>query len=416
MKLKIQPIRCTAAALALSWLLLPAGVAAVKAGPGEGIKVNNLTLSPFVTGAYNHEDNPLKNPDSSNPESDYYLEATAGINANNKTDALEVDLRLWGRTKEYDQFTERDADEWGGRFGVIAGSRDRLATTLNARYADIDDFQQSPYLEDLRDLKRQGLALAPDRSDASARELFEGGVLLGRDLTDKSELDVGVKYTDVAYDASELLDFDTTRIDAEVAHQATAKSSAFITGEFTDQNSDGFEAGAESYAARIGLKSRATDKIKYRAAYGFKDYERSGADEKSQTKHSFEARADWQASTKITVFLNAENDIIPASDVANNAREIYRGSLGATYFVLPTLNLSLLGTIGRTDYTDPVTIRSGTIDKYIDSYGAQLLVRYSPPVQFVSVFGSLRYDENTSNDPGAEYDNLRATIGLTLRY
>jgi hypothetical protein len=396
-----------------SWALTPASI---KAGPGDGIQLNHLTLSPFVSAAYNDESNPFKRPDRQNPESDSFTELTYGLNANNKTDALEIDARFWGRSKHYDTATERDADEYGMRAGVIAGSREGIAAALNVRYADIDDFQRAPYFQDLNDLKRQGLALAPDRSDASARELFDTGLLLGRDMTDKSELDLGFQYIDVAYDSSELLDYDVSKLSLEVAHQATAKSSVFLTGEYSDQNSDGFEAGAESYTLRAGLKSRATEKVRYRGSYGFKDYERTGARETSQTEHSFELRADWIASTKIIVFVNAESDIIPAADESNNAREIVRGSIGATYKMLPTVNLSLLGTAGRTDYTDPVNTAAGAIDKYIDSLGGQLLISYAPRAKFMNVFASLRYDENTSNDPNAEYDNLRATIGLNLRY
>lgn len=382
----------------------------------DGINIGNLKLTPSLRGSYVYDSNVQRDPETRDHLSDTYFTTTLGLVARNSTDALQVEARGWGRLRRYDTFTDKDMEEYGFLLGASAGSRDILTTRLNLRWADLNDFSQEPFFQDIRDAQRISIEMAPDRSEASSRQISAVGLAIGRDLTEEIEFDAGVQYSEVNYDEDLLLDYKTYRAAVELARALTDKSAVLAVGSAGRQESDGFDATAETRAMRLGLKTRATQKVTFKGSAGLREFKLEGLNERRNQRFDYELQADWRASTKVIAFVNAETVIVPASDERRNARQTRRASGGMTYYALPFLNFTLMGSFGRVDYVDPVQVRGEMIDKYVDTVGGQLIARFQPRIKWLSLSLSARYDSNSSNDPNAEYDLWRFSASGTLRY
>ena len=392
-------------------------VVASYAKPGEGIKWGNLTLRPFVDISTTWDSN-VRYADS-NEKDDFFLDTVPGITFVNKTEKLSLSVRGWGQFRRYLDVTDLDSDSYGQKLGAVWGEGDRLTLTVNEKYAHYEIEQRSV---DTLNLASQNLMLTEDRTESVNRDLFDVGPVLGYDISEKLQADVGYNYSSVNYKQN-FFDWYENRGQIELRQKVTDKTSALVNGQYSEQSSDGYANDSKYYILRGGFLYEATMKVAFKGSAGYGSYDFGNKSPLGQDLDtdffSFDLAATWQVTEKILVEAMARNNIQPAAQYPENTKEISLASLGASYDITKSWILSLAGSwryddyIGKVqDLDDQYRYKNTTI------YSGRLRLDYKPRIKFFDVYAETTYENSDSNiqDDFGNYDQWRVALGLALRY
>jgi hypothetical protein len=387
-----------------------AGVAIAE--PGQGIKIDNLTISPFMDLTARYDSNVYQS--DKDAKDDYIGEGDIGVAVQNQTDMLDLGGRLWGQLRRYNDATEKDADDWGASAGILAGEKEMLAVALYGKYAKLEDFDRTPGSVDRMDLQEVALELTGDPSERAKRELFEVDAGVGKQLTDKVDADLAYSFFDVNYDESGYYNWKEHRGNLTGGYKVTDKTTALLTGVIGQQDSDGLKDKSDLGIVRLGLKQQLTDKTSVRVEGGYEHYSSGaeGADEKNI--FNYMVNGAWQATDKITLKLTGKNGIVPASLYANNTKEVTSLALGGYYRLIETVQLGLSGSFSEDKYDRDVTVGTETKEDKTKRYGGQFRVDYIPAADFYNVFASVSFTDADSTIE--DYEQWKAALGLQLRY
>lgn len=399
-----------------------ASAVSVLAKPGEGIKVGNLTLSPFVDISVTWDSNVLLT--ETERTDDYFLDIVPGIAFINKTEKLILSGRGWGQFRRYLDVSSLDSDSYGEKLGAVWGEDDRLTLAVYEKYIHLTDYEIEPRSVDTLNLTSQNLMLSEDRTERMERDLFDIGPVAEYHLSDKFQVDVGYSYSSVEYDTSNLFDWYENRGQVELRQKVTDKTSALINGQYSDQTSDGYENDSTYYIVRGGLLYEATKKTAVKASAGVESYDFGNTSPLGEDLNtdifSYDIAASWQATEKILVEAMARNGIQPAAQYVSNTKEITLASLGASYDITKSWILSLAGSWRYDDYIgkieDPDT--GALQSKHRRLYGGRLRLDYKPSAKFFDLYAETTYEDSNTNiqDDYGNYDQWRITLGLALRY
>lgn len=405
--------------VAATVLLAAAAVAVGR--PGDGIRVGNLALSPFVDVAVTYDSNVFLQGDDQ--EDDYFLDLVPGVAFINRTDRLILKGRGWGQIRRYlDYDKELDHESYGGKLGGVLGGVDNPGLIFNAKYIHLDDYEISPRSVDTLNIEAQDLMLTEDRTERTERDIFDVGGVIGRDLTDKLRADLGYSYSTVDYDTDLLFDWDESRLQLELSHDLTDKTAALLTGQYSWQDSDGFEDESIYYLGRAGIEYRATGKTTFKGGVGFESYEAGGLSPEGESLDddlvSYDVAAIWEATRKLTLQLSGRNGIQPATQYQSNTKEINLVSLGASYRFTEEFRLSLAGSFRQDDYIARIPFEDELREKQREHYGVRVRMDYWPRAKFYDLYVEASYEDVTDNleDDYENYDQLRVSAGLSLRY
>jgi hypothetical protein len=408
--------------ISFATVLFLASMPAALAKPGEGIKIGNLTLSPFADISVHWDSNVfLTDQDETD---DFFLDAVPGIAFVNKTEKLILSGRGWGQFRRYLDQTSLDTDSWGEKLGAVWGEEDRLTLAISEKYIELTDYEIEPRAVDTLNLTSQNLMLAEDRTERERRNLFDIGPVAEYHVSEKFQVDVGYSYSSVEYKTNNLFDWHENRGQLEFRQKVTDKTSVLLNGQYSEQTSDGFTNDSTYYIVRGGVLYEATKKTAFRATAGLESYDfgnttPSGEDLNTDIL-SYDFAATWQATEKILVEAMAKNGIQPAAQYLANTKEITLASVGASYDITKSWILSLAGSWRYDDYigkvTDPDT---GLLtDKNRRLYGGRLRLDYKPSVKFFDLYAETTYEDSRTNiqDDYGNYEQWRIALGLALRY
>jgi hypothetical protein len=391
------------------------------ATPGEGIHVGNLVLSPFATVSGTYDSNVLLAP-RDHEEDDFFFDIVPGLAFINRTDRLIINGRGWAQFRQYLDTTDRDSDSYGEKIGAVWGYEDKLSIALMEKFVRLTDYEITPRSVDTLNLTSQNLMLTEDRTERVKRDLFDIAPVVTYKTDGALEFDVGYDYSKVNYATDQLFDWYENRGQIELRRKVSEKTSALLTGQLSEQNSQGFSENSDYYVLRGGLLYHATAKTYLKIGAGVEDYRFGGESPTGQnlddTIFSYDIAGTWEMTEKIRFELSGRNGIQPATQYDANTKEVNLAAAGVSFDVTETIVLSLAGSFRRDDYIGKVFFNNEFRDKVRDLWGGRARVDYQPRANFLDLYLESTYEDSSDNlqDDFNNYDQWRVSLGLALRY
>lgn len=288
--------------LALALALLLVLTSAATAGLGEGITTGRLTLRPYVSASINYDSNalrttsdepvevpeeeveePVEGEEEEEPEeqvSDYYYELRGGVNFLWFGEETVLSGSAWAYARTYAEQDTEDNEGFGERLGLLGGDREKLSWSLFQSFERRSDFlltSPEPVNADA------GLELTPPNTvpgdtidleeelirTQSERDLLNFGVDVGRDLTEKIELDAGYVYSDVEYVNPSLFDYSAQQGTVSLGYKFSYKTTAFISGSYGLNDNEAFIDPVSNNRILLGLRSSSSPKLSYNIGFGY---------------------------------------------------------------------------------------------------------------------------------------------------
>ncbi len=362
------------------------------AGPGQGIRTGDFIWSPSLT-VKGVENSDVQVP-IGDDEADASIVGIVRIGfRNEKSDKIRLKGNVWGRMERYHKLLEEDHDDFGEAISLSLWTRELLLVTIDEGYWKIEELDYGT-------------------GNIEEREDIKVGISLGRDLTDKMEADLAVRFDSREYESARLYDWNEYSAVGEVAYAVTEKTAAILTGKAGIQSSDANASDGELVAVHVGFKTRQTEKITAKVGVGYlthsSDNDISGV--------SFDAAASWQATEKVSFHIDGANTVEPATQNLNNNRTVTKASIGWDWEMIDAVTLSASGIFRRNDYDRKVTVAGAPMDKEDTMLEGVLRMTFAPPPNYFEFFAEGRHVDRDSTIGENDYDFMMWTVGATVRY
>ena len=393
------------------------------AGPGEGVRLSSdTTISPMVEASYSYDSNVYL--DSEDELDDFYFDFIAAVTLLKQNNKNSLSLRAWYQLRRYDEYIEKDDDTFQENFDWVYGTRRELQITLNQRYGKVADYEfTQPDVHARNQEGKAALRLLETRTRRVERELKDLGLSVAHD-TDKLESNLGVNYTSVEFDAeTELHDWSEAQAGVNFGFRATDKSFATLVALLGQHESDNDSGDALFLKGRIGFRTIPTYKTSIDISLGLEQYDADAAqnqdlsqglsegDDLDETVFHYDLTAVWAVTEKLDFQVYGRNEILPTSAFERNTKQVNQGSVGLLFRLTETVHTTLGVSYRSDDYKRPID----DVDAFEELVGAQLRLMYQNKRKFLQLYAKIRYEEFESNIQD-EYAQLRATIGLNLKY
>ena len=236
---------------------------------------------------------------------------------------------------------------------------------------------------------------------------------VGKDLTDKLQLDAGYKYDKTDYEAPELYSWSQNLASLEAAHAMTDKSSVTLTGKIGSQESKGNTENADFREVLLGVKTRLSRKVDAKAGVGRFSHDSGSA---SISKVGYDASLVWQATDKVLLSAIANNTVEPATIYRNNYVIVSKGAASGVWAIDQTYSVTLTGMYIQNDYDQDVVVNKVATKLKDHIASGAIRFTYSAPAKFLKVFVEGKKESKDSTDKADNYDQTMATIGAMLTY
>ena len=283
--------------------------------------------------------------------------------------------------------------------------------------------------------------------------------MLGRQVTDKSGLSLGASYRLVDFDDAYLYDSDYQQYTLALTHQLTERTDGILALAYGINGADFDEVGGGSEQERrrldvdikdatfinasLGLGSRATEKLTYRALVGltaFDDFEydypearehlaqEQELDNSADTEYSFsyDMGMTWNPTERFTLSLSGNSAYESSEDVRNNSLLAYALICNASYRFFTRVLLSGGVAYRYEDYLHNVTVDEVDVFTGTDAEGQgesrqdDLVNLYAGLTfgltRYASFFVNGLYSVNNSTIDDFDYDRYRLSAGVALQY
>jgi len=383
---------------------------AIQAGPGQGIHYGPWMISPYVDESGTYDSN--INQDSANARDDYFLNSEVGVRASYSAYMIEANALGYGGYRSYADTSDKDFGSGGEIVGVKYGLRERVLVQADESFRHVSDVDTHGSETAIGGISADSVL---DAATRAKRDLSHFGASLGRDMTEKVEMDFGYRYDAARYDEAGLANLVGHNGQLEGAYQITDKSAAFATLFGGLQKNSAVDDAADYYGVRLGAKTHGTDKVSIKAGAGVEQYDRPSGTGDNVTRFNFDAQAVWVLTDKVLLRAGGRNGTLMSSILTDNASDYTVVWAGAVYRMLPTVALSLSGMYRIDDYIDPVTLPDGSSeDRQDKGKGLRARADYQTPASFMSLYAETSYEAVDSNVNN--YDETRVSIGANLKY
>jgi len=397
------------------------------AGPGEGIRLGKLTISPFINASVTYDSNVFLDED--NTKDDFFLDTMIGVSAAERVRSISLNLRGWYMIRRYLEYTEKDHDEWGESAVIGVGSSERTLLQISQRFRRTEDYERTPGSVEYVNPENQTLVLSEDRTMRVPRNLNDVGVSVSRKLSEKTTILASGAFNSNDYDSKSLLDWNEGSLLAQVSRQLTDKTSATLSGSYGIQKSDGLTNDVNFYSVDAGIQLRRSAKLHLDASVGLEQYDAPvGTGPDRPTFVTFNAAARWAATKKWTLQLSSRNGMQPASQFVNDTMKVTLFTASAERPISKSWLFSLTGayrydfynntvnTGGPTSPNDTAAVqddaKSG--EAWSRQWAGNVRLSYNPERKPYNLYGEVRYEDTES--VWFRYEQLRASVGLSARY
>ena len=271
-----------------------------------------------------------------------------------------------------------------------------------------------------------------DEFSQEDRQAFRLHGNLAKAVTEKSRVSLGANYSNVKYDDEFAYDTKYTTFSLGVSHQLTEKTDGIVSLAYGINESEDESSKAHQYNLSVGLGSRATEKLNYRALIGVSMYEDfeyelpdgSREDSESDYSLSYDLSVNWRPTERISVNLTGGSSYEAAEDVRQDSLLAYTLVCSMNYRMFQRLQLSSGVAYRHEDYLRNVKrggedVFTGTKedgdprkDDQINVFGNVTfgLNRYA------SLFLNGLYSVTDSDIDDFDYDRYRISAGVALKY
>ncbi len=385
--------------------------------PGDGIRVGDMLLHPYVDAAVSYDSNPLLFGKGQEAD-DVFLDFSPGLNITKISDLLRLDALLWSRFRRYDEFNSENRDDLSEEVRLVLGRLEDWRLRLNERYGRVSDYDVVGVTA--ADIENQ--AVTPlsmdDRSQRVNRHILDAGFGVEGPLTDKMSMDGLFDYGKVNYTTPGLLDSVEERVSVKFARKVTTKSSAILAGDYIRMDNDSLPRPANYYAGRAGWQWQGTDKSRFEGSIGAYDF--SGADQNdggagNRGGFSYNMAWYWRTTSKLLVTIDGRNEMQLAVDAPQNAKLSSLVTGSARYALTERTAFALL-----------LGYRNDGYDATEHALGGELVKRKVVQLHYglrvdhqllkwLKVYGEA-WREDTQDNVRGDYDEMRATLGLKAEY
>jgi hypothetical protein len=379
------------------------------AAPGQGIHTGPWVFSPYVNLSGTYDSN-VDRTSKDNETDDLFMDSEAGLKLGYS--AYQIDFSGLGFLgyRNYSDLTDKDFSYGGEVLKFKQGTHDTVAIEADQTFRKVDDIDQ-------HGSEAAVAGVSPDSVlDASARterDINSVGLSAGRNLTDKLQMDIGYRFDDVNYDSAEFFDLNSHIGQAEAAYRLTEKTASILTVRGGIQDNGEVSDPANYYTARVGMKTRGTDKLSFKGGVGVQQFDRTDADD--VTAFNYDLTASLAVTDKIVVQAGGRNGTLLSSLYAVNGAEYDSVWAGAFYTLSPTI--LLLGDVAyrRDDYLDAVPTATGLADRVDDGIAYRVRADYQTPAKFLRLYSQLTY-QTVDSTVVTDYEETRVDLGMNLRY
>ena len=383
--------------------LLPALATAAPAT--KGIRVGAFTLSPFAGLAGTYDSNVGRA--SSGEEDDVFFEGDLGLKLGYQARDLAIDGIGFGQRRLYADLDDLDFGTGGEALRLRYGAPERIVVELQQSWRRVEDQDAYATLTSIGGIAADAFL---DANVRSRRDLWDVGAGVEAKLTDKTDVHAGYLFNETDYASTNLLDLTSHNAQLEALYKFRAKSAGVLTLLGGVQESDEVDDAATYVAARLGLQTRQTDRLVFKAGVGEQHYERpeGGAED----RFHFDGQTTWTATDKTQVILEGRNGIQLSSVSRANVVDFTVVRLGIAHRVNSVLALSANGTYRIDDYQDPVPKGDQMVDRQDNGATVAFRADYLIPSMYLRLFAETSYE--TIDSTIRDYDVARATVGAVF--
>lgn len=368
-----------------------------------GIRIGNLTISPYV----NLEANYDSNVDLDTHEyDDWYFTINPGVDVTYEGNDWGVRGNVWYAYDKYKDYEELDEPRYGFRL---------------SEYWESPKGWRAVFGQSWMESKSSDSILDGGRGIWRERSQWDITGALSYQMSEKTGVTLSGQYSDLNYKNDgdkygHLYGWNEWSVGLELARKLTEKSNLLLAGnyqEYSQNNTTGskYDNDSTGYSLMAGLGSRATERITYRLLTGASwfDYGEEG----TTAGWTYSVDGNWLISRKWAATIAGSSYFQPSETEQNQAMQAYTMSVGLTY--RPITRLTIRGDVGYRREDDEYK-RTGYKRKMTDHiYSARLRADYQF-VKHASVYAGIEYSDWESDEKAHEYDRILGTVGLRLRY
>jgi hypothetical protein len=377
------------------------------AAPGQGIHAGPWTFNPYadVSGTYD------SNIDQSSAlkRDDIFTDATLGLRAGYSTYMVEFNGLGFLSQRDYDDATDKNFGAGGELLRLKYGNRDLVEVEADQTFRRVEDIDRYANEAAVGGVSPDSVL---DVTARMRRDVNQAGLSAGKNVTDKLEVDAGYRFDDINYDQTSLYDLRNHVGQIEAAYQLTDKTAGLLTVKGALQENLSLDNQAEYYAARLGLKTKGTDKVVFKGGGGAQYYDQANGDDR--TAFNFDLTSSWAVTEKIILMAGGRNGSQMSSLYADNGVDYRILWLAGTYRVTPAVNITLSGAYRVDDYMEPVTDENRIVDRQDKGAAGRLRIDYQAPAKFLKVYTEATYEDMSSNIE--DYSDTRIALGAILTY
>jgi hypothetical protein len=393
----------------VSGLVSASFVCGAYAAPGQGIHKGPLTVSPYADVSGTYDSNVNKAP--ANEKEDVFFDSALGLRAGYTTYLFDLNALGFISHRNYADATDKDFGAGGEMLRAKYGNRDQIVLEADQTFRRIEDNDRYANEAAVGGVSPDSVL---DVTSRSQRDVNQVGISAGKNITDKLELDAGYRFDDVNYDETSLFDLRNHVGQLETAYRLTDKTAGLLTVKGGLQENLSLDNEAEYYAARLGLKTKGTDKVTFKGGAGAQYYDQANGD--SETLFNFDLVSAWAASDKIVFQAGGRNGAQMSSLYADNGTDYQIYWLGGTYRITPAISTTLSGAYRVDDYMNPVTDNGLTYARSDAGFGGRLRADYQSPAKFLKIYTEASYENMDSNVQNQDYTDTRIAMGAVLSY
>ena len=256
------------------------------AGPGDGVHIGPLVVSPYLDLNFTDDSNVYK--DGTNEIQDTFFEPELGLRFSSSSDTNLLSIRgnLFYSDRGYSDETLRDFETYGDNITLRYGNGRRSLVEVIQSYRSLDDYDR--HAADIESSSLAGEMIQDAGTLDLQRDINQLGASLMRRMSDKLELGLSYRYSGVHYDnqtqerlqnkqeeyVPQGLDLDGNILQLDGSLGLTDKTDAILTLRQGIEYQEGYEEPAKFTTLRIGLKTQQAEKLVYTIGGGVERYTR----------------------------------------------------------------------------------------------------------------------------------------------
>jgi hypothetical protein len=246
------------------------------------------------------------------------------------------------------------------------------------------------------------------------------GGSIDQPLGEKTACSAGASYSLLTYDNAGLYDWSAYSGTLGFRRQLTSKTDLALDGSASLQTSEGNAADSTEYQALIGLASRATAKVNYKAQVGARFYDYGGGGGEQAASWTYNLSGAWRATSRLAFTLAGSADYQPSELDQNNYSSVETLMAGMTYQATRRLTASLSGIYRLEEWQRQFAgfdalgnpLIADRLDNQVSLYGR---LNYQLE-KHVGLFVGADVTQNESSFTGADYDRLFLEAGVNIRF